>query len=154
MFNKRVCTKYFVCKSSSMQGYNRDLRDFINSHPWTHHASCRFREKMETLNNFFRIYKVPPELALRVRSNVEHIWIMQQGLDVNAILEELPENLRIDVLMELQVPIQMDYLRLAVLNSLKQLFLQGKNYWRIVLSSSSVLEVVYPLLHWWAVVGA
>ncbi|CAD7697539.1 unnamed protein product [Ostreobium quekettii] len=57
---------------------------------------------METLKEFFRVYNVPHGMALRVRQNVEHIWIMQQGLDVDALLSDLPENLRVDVLMELQ----------------------------------------------------
>lgn len=67
-------------------------------------ATCeRFRDRMDTIDEFIRTQAVPGELAERMRESLRHSWFMQQGLDVNTVLTELPENLKTSVLMHMQV---------------------------------------------------
>lgn len=45
----------------------------------------------------------PQALASKIRRNVEYLWNLHHGLDVQSTLAELPGNLRTEVLMQLQV---------------------------------------------------
>lgn len=63
----------------------------------------RFRDRMDTIDEFIKAQNVPGVLAERMRESLRHSWFMQQGLDVNTVLAELPENLKTSVLMHMQV---------------------------------------------------
>lgn len=63
----------------------------------------RFRDRMDLVDEFVKAQNIPDKLADDMRKNLNHSWYMQQGIDVNSVLEELPENLRTTVLMHMQV---------------------------------------------------
>ncbi|GMH38093.1 hypothetical protein BSKO_05977 [Bryopsis sp. KO-2023] len=65
-------------------------------------STSRFRDRMDTFEEFVKVQQISPQLADDVRENLKHSWIMQQGIDVGTALCELPDNLKTSVLMYMQ----------------------------------------------------
>eukprot|EP01059_Diplonema_ambulator_P005515 TRINITY_DN15267_c0_g1_i1.p1 TRINITY_DN15267_c0_g1~~TRINITY_DN15267_c0_g1_i1.p1 ORF type:complete len:566 (+),score=172.75 TRINITY_DN15267_c0_g1_i1:77-1774(+) len=56
-----------------------------------------YRQKMEHINEFFRLRSVPPNIADKVRLYHDFMWRSRQGIDSVATVNDLPQYLRIEV---------------------------------------------------------
>lgn len=59
----------------------------------------RYRTKMDQVRELIRFYQVPPEVAERVRGNVDYYWSLCGGHNMEATLESLHPSLRREVAM-------------------------------------------------------
>ena len=84
--------------------------------------------KVEAVGEFLRSKNVPPTLGAEVRNFYEHVWERDRGVDSNKVLNDLPEPLRLKIVLHLAdtvlatVPLfahTSPLLRNALLNSLE-----------------------------------
>eukprot|EP01065_Artemidia_motanka_P052073 TRINITY_DN930_c2_g1_i1.p1 TRINITY_DN930_c2_g1~~TRINITY_DN930_c2_g1_i1.p1 ORF type:complete len:718 (+),score=266.58 TRINITY_DN930_c2_g1_i1:72-2156(+) len=55
------------------------------------------RQRVENMNNFLFLKKVPESLANRVRSYYDFMWRSRQGIDSTATMNDLPQYLKVEV---------------------------------------------------------
>lgn len=65
-------------------------------------AGARYRERVQTLNEFIAFHAIPGPLAERIKASIEYLWTAHGGLDAHGALSELPPALRAEVLGHLQ----------------------------------------------------
>jgi voltage-gated potassium channel len=84
--------------------------------------------KVEAVGEFLRSKSVPPALGTEVRNFYDHVWERDRGVDSNKVLNDLPEPLRLKIVLHLAdtvlstVPLfahTSPLLRNALLNSLE-----------------------------------
>ena len=64
-------------------------------------AKNRHWERIESVTEFLRDQKVPAETNAEVRNYYEHVWERFRGVDRNRMLDDLPQPLRLKVLLHL-----------------------------------------------------
>ena len=62
-------------------------------------ARAAYQEKMEEINDFFRIKKVPAALQSRVRDYYAYLWETQKSVTTVSITEELPHTIAMEILL-------------------------------------------------------
>lgn len=60
-------------------------------------ARAQFRERMEKVSTFMRNHDVPADLQSRVRNYYNYLWDSRRGSDESDVLNDLPQNLKVDV---------------------------------------------------------
>jgi hypothetical protein len=58
-------------------------------------------EHMESVEQYLRARRVPSHLAMRVHNYYEYLWDRHQGLNEQNLLADLPESLRLDIMLHL-----------------------------------------------------
>jgi voltage-gated potassium channel len=58
-------------------------------------------EHMESVESYLRAKKVPQYLSTRVHNYYEYLWERHKGLNEGAILQDLPESLRLEIMLHL-----------------------------------------------------
>jgi voltage-gated potassium channel len=66
-----------------------------------HASKNRHWERIESVTEFLRDQKVPAKTNAEVRNYYEHVWERFQGVDRNRMLADLPQPLRLKVLLHL-----------------------------------------------------
>jgi hypothetical protein len=66
-----------------------------------HAARNRHWERIDSVTEFLRQRHVPADLNAQVRNYYEYVWDRHQGLDTNEILNDLPEPLRLEIMLHL-----------------------------------------------------
>lgn len=66
-----------------------------------HVARREHWERMESLENYLRVRKLPPELGTRVHDYFEYLWSRQRGVNEVALLASLPEPFRLEIMLHL-----------------------------------------------------
>mmetsp|Transcript_47158 Transcript_47158/g.121868 ORF Transcript_47158/g.121868 Transcript_47158/m.121868 type:complete len:900 (-) Transcript_47158:497-3196(-) len=61
----------------------------------------RYRDKMESINEFLKFHDIPSDLSNRVKACVDSYWNMTKGYDLSSTLSDLPVSLRGDVAMHM-----------------------------------------------------
>jgi len=64
-------------------------------------AKNSYWEHMESVEQYLRARRVPPYLATRVHNYYEYLWHQHKGLNEQALLRDLPESLRLDIMLHL-----------------------------------------------------
>ena len=60
-----------------------------------------YRHKLENVKLYLKQRSVPVNLNERVRNYYEYLWVHHKGLDGNILLNDLPDPLRLELLIEL-----------------------------------------------------
>ncbi|KAJ9457245.1 hypothetical protein DIPPA_02976 [Diplonema papillatum] len=60
-------------------------------------AEMNHQQKLESINEFFRLRHVPPDLANKVRTYHDFMWRSRQGVDAIATVNDLPQYLRMEI---------------------------------------------------------
>lgn len=99
-------------------------------------ARSSYRQRLEEVNAYMRVQRIPPEMQERVRDYYSYLWASQKGVDVSNVLEDMPQSLSLEILMFLNrdvlshVEIFRDaddlFLREAVRLMKPQVFLPGE----------------------------
>ena len=58
-------------------------------------------EHMESVEQYLRARQVPAHLGNRVHNYYEYLWAQHKGLNEQAVLQDLPESLRLDIMLHL-----------------------------------------------------
>ena len=58
-------------------------------------------EHMEAVEQYLRARRVPPHLSNKVHGYFEYLWDRHKGLNETALLRDLPESLRLDIMLHL-----------------------------------------------------
>eukprot|EP00455_Lapot_gusevi_P053951 TRINITY_DN8528_c0_g3_i6.p1 TRINITY_DN8528_c0_g3~~TRINITY_DN8528_c0_g3_i6.p1 ORF type:complete len:600 (-),score=139.68 TRINITY_DN8528_c0_g3_i6:501-2300(-) len=61
----------------------------------------RYRDQLDTVNEFIRSYDLPPNLESKLRQYVKELFSLDKGLNTEAMLGKLPPILRSEIMMEL-----------------------------------------------------
>ena len=64
-------------------------------------ARNNHREHMESVEQYLRTRRIPAHLGTRVHDYYEYVWSRHQGLNEQAMLRDLPESLRLDIMLHL-----------------------------------------------------
>jgi voltage-gated potassium channel len=64
-------------------------------------AKNSHREHMESVEQYLRARRIPAHLGTRVHDYYEYLWSRQKGLNEQAMLHDLPDSLRLDIMLHL-----------------------------------------------------
>ncbi len=64
-------------------------------------AKADYWNRMESVTEYLRYRRVPQRLGVRVRNYYEYLWARHRGLHQDAFFSDLPEPLRLEVLLHL-----------------------------------------------------
>jgi voltage-gated potassium channel len=64
-------------------------------------TKAAFWHRVESVNQYLRSRRVPPELNEQIRSYYEYIWSRYRGMDQESLFSDLPAPLRLEVLFNL-----------------------------------------------------
>lgn len=64
-------------------------------------ARSSYSEHMESVEQYLRARRVPAHLGIRVHDFYEYLWHRHKGLNEKSLLQDLPESLRLDILLHL-----------------------------------------------------
>ncbi len=60
-------------------------------------ARAQYMEKMEKINTFMKLRKIPEEIQANIRSYYEYLWESRRGYDEADVIHELPPSLQLKV---------------------------------------------------------
>lgn len=86
-----ICTLLGASVYASFIGNLASLLSESNS------AAAQFRQKMEHVKHYMGYRQLPMDLRERVLGYYEYLWSRHSGLDENVILNDLPNQLRLEV---------------------------------------------------------
>jgi hypothetical protein len=66
-----------------------------------HAAKNSHWEHIESVEQYLRSRQVPADLSMRVHRYYEYLWDRQKGHNERALLEDLPDSLRLDIMLHL-----------------------------------------------------
>ena len=64
-------------------------------------ARNSYQEHMESVEQYLRARRIPPHLGTRVHNFYEYLWHRHKGLNEQTLLSDLPESLRLDIMLHL-----------------------------------------------------
>lgn len=64
-------------------------------------AKNSYWDHMESVEHYLRVRRVPPSLSNRVHNYYEYLWERHKGLDEKGLLQDLPESLRLEIMLHL-----------------------------------------------------
>ena len=64
-------------------------------------AKTNHWEQMESVEQYLRSRQVPAHLGTRVHNYYEYLWASRKGLDEGSLLEDLPDSLRLEIMLHL-----------------------------------------------------
>ena len=64
-------------------------------------TNLRYQARMESMNEFFALNKLPPELHTKTRKYIDALWQLNRGIDHHTVLGDLPKSVRQDIMMTL-----------------------------------------------------
>lgn len=62
-------------------------------------ARASYQRRLDEINAYLRSQRIPAELQDRVRDYYSYLWIEQKGVSTSTILEGMPKNLALEILM-------------------------------------------------------
>jgi hypothetical protein len=62
-------------------------------------SSERYREKMEAANDFIRLHALPGDVKERIHRVIDYTFSQNQGVSTQAVADDLPEGLRVEIFM-------------------------------------------------------
>lgn len=68
-------------------------------------ARAHHQEKMEQITAFMRYRNIPPALQMRIRNYYNYLWESRRGYDELSVITDLPDSLKADVVMHLNMEI-------------------------------------------------
>eukprot|EP00948_MAST-09A_sp_MAST-9A-sp1_P002190 g2190.t1 len=63
------------------------------------HESTRYQQKLQQVEDFIETYRLSEDLAHRLRRTIDYTWDLNKCIDTSEILDEMPSNLQIDVML-------------------------------------------------------
>ena len=64
-------------------------------------SSLRYRRRIDEMNEFARFHRLPPPLRAQIRQYVDFAFAVTKGINVEAIAQQLPANLQLEIHLHL-----------------------------------------------------
>ena len=84
------------------QFFTRVPSNFLSSVLHLQGAS-RFRDKRYHLDEYLRARQIPHDLCKRARTSLHYSWTVKGGMDYKKILDEIPHDMRTNILLHIHV---------------------------------------------------
>ena len=62
-------------------------------------TNIRYQERMDAINEFFKLNHLPASLRERTRMYIDSLWALNRGINYDAVLGELPRTIRQEIMM-------------------------------------------------------